>query len=141
MLWLKIIKIQAKLSSNGIEINPITNARVDKWEMSVRKFAHYVLFAIGGLIIYAILQHFHVKHKILIAIFLGMLLACTDEIHQFYSDNRGPRLFDVALDSLGVVSGVLFGSSCTKIMNQFKKGKKVYDKLQKNHCGEDCKSG
>lgn len=109
--------------------------------MSVRKFAHYVLFAIGGLIIYVILQYFHVKHKILIAIFLGMLLACTDEIHQFYSDNRGPRLFDVVLDSLGVISGVLFAYVCIKIMNQWKKGKKVYDKLQKNHCRENCRSG
>lgn len=141
MLWLKTTKIPAKLSSNGIQINPITNARVDKWEMSVRKFAHYVLFAIGGLIIYVMLHQFQVKHKILIAIFFGMLLACMDEMHQFFSANRGPRLFDVGLDSLGVVSGVLLGHFCTKIMNQFKKGKKFYDKLQKNHCGEDCKSG
>lgn len=138
---MKTIKIRAKLSSNGIEINPITNTRVDKWEMSVRKFAHYALFAMGGLIIYAMLHHFHIKYQILIAIFLGMLLACIDEIHQLYSVNRGPRLFDVGVDSLGVISGVLFGHVCIKIVNQWKKGKKVYDKLQKNHCRENCKSG
>lgn len=126
--------------SNGTQINPITNARVDKWEMSVRKFAHYGLFAIGGVIIYGMLHHVQIKHNILIAIFLGLLLACIDEIHQFFSANRGPRLFDVGLDSLGVVSGVLLAHFCTKIMNQFKKGKKFYDKLQKNHCRENCKS-
>lgn len=76
----------------------------------------------------------------LIAIFFGMLFACFDELHQLYSFNRGPGLFDVGLDTLGVISGVIFAVLCTKIINQFKKGKKIYDKFQKSNRRKDCKS-
>lgn len=113
--------------------------------MSVRKLAHYLLFASGGFVIYLILAIvFKVKHKILISIFLGMLLACADEYHQLYSLNRGPRMFDVIIDTTGVISGVIFASIINgiirKIYKNFEKGKKIYEKLQKNNRGKDCQS-
>lgn len=128
----------------GIETNPITNERVDKWELSVRKLAHYFLFALGGVLIYWILECFNIPYKVLLAIFLGMLLACADEFHQMYSLNRGPGVFDVVIDTLGIISGVLFGvlsaKIITKIDYKLKKGKKVYDKFQKNNRRKNCKS-
>lgn len=105
--------------------------------MSIRKLAHYGLFMLGGWIVYLTLNCFFVKHKALIAIFLGMLLAFLDEFHQFYSLDRGPGLFDVGLDTLGVISGVFLAILYTKII---KKGKKVYDKLQKNNRRQNCKN-
>ncbi len=95
--------------------------------MSVRKMAHYLLFALGGGIVFCVLNCFCIKHKMLIAIFLGMLLACADEFHQFYSSNRGPQMTDVVLDSFGVVSGVLLTAFCIKGIEQLKKGEKIYD--------------
>ena len=75
--------------------------------------------------------------------FFGMLLACLDEFHQLYSQSRGPKLLDVGIDTLGVISGVLFASLCVniikKIYNKFKRGMKIYDKLQKNNRRKDCK--
>ncbi len=132
--------ISKNLQSNGIQVNPITNERVDKWELSIRKLAHYVLFATGGMILYVALHYFEVKHDLLIPIFLGMLLACLDEWHQFYSSNRGPGLLDVGLDSLGVISGVLVTAVLTKLINRLKKGEKIYDKFQKKNCTKNCKS-
>lgn len=62
-----------------------------------------------------------------------MLLACLDEFHQLYSLNRSPRLFDVGVDTAGVITGVLLGVISVKIIivliNNIEKGKKVYDKL------------
>lgn len=128
----------------GVETNPITNERIDKWEFQVRKLAHYVLFACGGIVIYLILETFNVKHKILIAIFLGMLFACANEIHQHYSVNRGPQIIDVIIDTLGVVSGVMASHIITKfikkIYKKFEKGKKIYDKFQENNRRKNCKS-
>lgn len=86
----------------------------------MRKLAHYVLFALGGFVIYWGLELcFDTKHKVLISIFCGMLMACIDEFHQLYSSNRGPRISDVALDTLGVVSGVLAAKIIVEIIKKF----------------------
>lgn len=128
----------------GIKTNPITNERIDKWELQVRKLAHYGLFAFGGMLIYLILEVFNIKYKILISIFVGMLFACIDEYHQLYSVSRGPQIIDVVIDTFGVISGVIvaWGSvKCIKkIYKKFEKGKKVYDKFQKNNSRKNCKS-
>ena len=102
--------------------------------------AHYVLFTLGGVMIYLIVEELQIKHKMIIAIFFGMLFACLDEYHQFYSKGRGPSVLDVGLDTLGIISGVIIAIIGLKIIKPLKKGKKVYDKFQKNNCGKKCKS-
>ena len=66
-----------------------------------------------------------------------MLLACADEFHQLYSLNRTPRLFDVAVDTLGVISGVVFAVILVKIINKIynkcRKENNLDDKLQTNY--------
>lgn len=87
---------------------------------------------------------FDTKYKILIAVLGGMILACFDEFHQLYSLNRGPGLWDVGIDTVGVVSGVFMAHFCAiilkKMNNKFKKGKKAYDKLQTNNRRKNYKS-
>ncbi len=73
---------------------------MERWKIPVRKFAHYLLFASGGLVIYLILECFCIKHRLIIAIFLGLLFACADEFHQLYSLNRGPGFLDVVIDTI-----------------------------------------
>lgn len=114
---------------------------MDRWKIPVRKLAHYLLFAVGGLVIYWILECFLSKYKIRIAIFLGLLLACADEFHQRYSLNRGPGFFDVGIDTLGVISGVIVAFVTVKILNKLEKGEKIYDKFQKNNSRQNCKNG
>ena len=103
----------------GIKIDPITKKRIDKWEMPVRKMAHYTLFLCGGFIIYILLIHvFRIKSNTqLIAIFFGMLLACSDEFHQLYSANRTPKMLDVCIDTAGVITGVIIGTMFYYIFN------------------------
>jgi len=103
------------------------------------------LFALGGFVIYCIIEIcFKIKYKILVSMFLGMLMACFDELHQLYSKNRGPQIEDVWLDTIGVVSGIGIAICCVsiskKIYNRFKKGSKIYDKLQKNNRRKNCKN-
>lgn len=83
-----------------------------------------MLFASGGFVIYLILECFDIKHKMIIAIFLGMLMACADEFHQLYSSNRGPKLFDVCIDTMGVITGVIIATISCMII------KKIYNKLE-----------
>lgn len=73
-----------------------------------------------------------------------MLLACTDEFHQLYSLNRGPRLFDVIVDTLGVISGVIFTFIFIKIIEgiykKYRKEKNLYDQFKTNNRGKNCKN-
>lgn len=84
------------------------------------------------------------KYKILISIFCGMLMACLDEFHQLYSRNRGPKLSDVGIDTMGIISGVILAFLTIKVIykiyNQYKRGKRSYDKFQRNCRRENCKS-
>lgn len=115
---------------------------MERWKIPVRKLAHYLLFALGGFIIYFMLECFSVKHRLIMAIFLGLLFACADEFHQLYSLNRGPGFLDVAIDTFGVITGVIlafinvkFGK---KIYHKWEKRKERYDSFQRNNSRKNC---
>lgn len=107
--------------------------------------AHYALFFVGGFVIYLILEIcLDAKNKGLISIAAGMALAFCDEFHQYYSKNRGPKLSDVCIDTFGVISGTMVCMFVIKIVKIFYKkivkGKKIYDKLQKNNSNQNCRN-
>lgn len=75
----------------------------------IRKLAHYTIYAIGGLLImnYFYTTEKSTKQKILYSIILGAGYATTDELHQYFVSERSARIFDVGIDTLGVITGVL----------------------------------
>ena len=75
---------------------------IDIVEPFVRKLAHYTIYAIGGFLIYNALEKKNVKKALLI----GILYAVSDEIHQVFVPERAGRIFDVCIDSLGVLTGI-----------------------------------
>lgn len=116
----------------GVEINPITKARIDKWEVKVRKLAHYGLFLCGGFILYLLITYGFSMEKFqgILTVICGFLLACSDEFHQFYSAGRTPQIRDVKIDTLGVITGVLLATVMTKIISSIdEKWRKNYDKF------------
>lgn len=46
------------------------------------------------------------KQKILVSLLFGTFYASTDELHQYFVPGRSARLFDVGLDTLGVLTGI-----------------------------------
>ena len=46
------------------------------------------------------------KQKILGSLLFGAFYASTDELHQYFVPGRSARLFDVGLDTLGVLTGI-----------------------------------
>ena len=109
----KIIDNNYELNNeNGIKEknkNSISKKRIDKWEIPVRKLAHFILFFCGGIIIFLFLKYGieYKKNLIVLSVLLGLLIACSDEFHQLYSLNRTPKLFDVGIDTIGVTTGVI----------------------------------
>ena len=70
---------------------------------SIRKLAHMGEFGTLGALILALLLTWNGYEVLRYLISLGatLLYACLDELHQHWSDGRGPQLQDVALDFLG----------------------------------------
>lgn len=78
-------------------------------ELVIRKLAHYTIYTIGGFLImnYAYFTDTTRKEQIIESLLLGAFYAGTDEFHQYFVPGRSARLFDVGIDSLGVMTGIL----------------------------------
>lgn len=75
----------------------------------IRKLAHFTEFACLGLCLYwlvAMLQKRPWQQPVL-PLLGGFLAACVDETIQCFVPGRGPGMKDVAIDTLGVLTGVL----------------------------------
>ena len=71
----------------------------------LRKFAHFSEFAMLGILfswLFGMLQK-----KIRWAVLCGFLTACVDETIQRFVPDRGPSIFDVGIDTCGVLTGML----------------------------------
>lgn len=86
-----------------------TEQEKNQAELVVRKLAHYTIYTIGGFLImnYAYFTEKTRKQQIIGSLLFGAFYAGTDEFHQYFVPGRSARLFDVGIDSLGVMTGIL----------------------------------
>jgi VanZ family protein len=71
------------------------------WDLVLRKLAHIAEYAILGALVYRAVRMEPA------AIALASLYAATDEVHQAFVSGREGSLVDWAIDTVGVVAGVL----------------------------------
>lgn len=71
----------------------------------LRKLAHFTEFAALGLLLSWLFALTEKKHRPVLP--LGLLVACVDEIIQFFVPGRAPGLLDVAIDTCGVAAGMI----------------------------------
>lgn len=74
----------------------------------VRKIAHFILYTLGGMLIYNMIQYFLYSKEQIVGVswLLGICYAFTDEVHQLFVAGRSGELRDVCIDSLGVIFGI-----------------------------------
>lgn len=89
-------------------------------EKVVRKGAHYTIYTVGGFLImnYTYSMEKTKKQKILGSLLFGAFYATTDEIHQYFVPGRSARLFDVGIDTLGVLTGILIYLVLRKLIDK-----------------------
>ncbi len=99
------VAVVQAISDKTVEENELL---IQKTEKVIRKLAHYTIYTIGGFLImnYAYTTNLKTKEKILYSIAFGAGYAVTDELHQFFMPGRSARLFDVCIDTLGVITGI-----------------------------------
>lgn len=82
----------------------------------VRKCAHMTEYAILAFISSQYVKTFdQVKHPYLYSLLFCFLYACSDEFHQCFSDQRGPSMMDVGIDSIGACISLGLQSFLMKI--------------------------
>ena len=74
---------------------------IHQTEMIIRKLAHYTIYMVGGFLI------------------------MNYEFHQYFVPGRSARIFDVGIDTLGVITGILIYMTLMKLIN------KIYVKSSK----------
>ena len=94
----------------------------DNVQHYVRKTAHFTEYLILGVLMRFCLQSWFgpVKGLNLSAWGAGTLYAVTDEIHQLTIDGRSGQWTDVALDSAGVLAGVMIALGLIRIIDKRK---------------------
>lgn len=99
------IAVVQAVSDKTIEENELL---LEKMEKVIRKLAHYTIYAVGGFLImnYAYTTNKKTKEKVFYSTAFGTGYAVTDELHQFFVSGRSARIFDVGIDTLGIVTGI-----------------------------------
>lgn len=103
---------------------------IEKLQPVIRKTAHFTIYMLAGLLLMGFLSTYELKwnKKLIFTLILGLIYAGLDEVHQGYTGGgRTPRVFDVFIDCLGVLTGSIIILGISKIIT-FKKKKH----LQKN---------
>ena len=73
----------------------------------VRKLAHLTEFTILGGILYVILRRYIEYGTVVKTIGVGIVIACLDEFIQLFSLGRSSQVFDVLIDTIGIIIGIL----------------------------------
>lgn len=87
----------------------------------VRKAAHiFEFFLLAATLFNAIYSSWGKKQTPFFAFGGTVLYAVTDEIHQLFVEGRACRIFDVFVDSIGALAGVVFAIIILKIITKIK---------------------
>ncbi len=110
------------ININGKMDNIEKQELVDKIDPYIRKLAHYTIYIIGGILITnAIYAYMTIEERVISkSLTIGILYAISDEIHQLFVNGRSGKVTDVIIDSLGVLTGIVFFLIVEKIVKKIK---------------------
>jgi VanZ family protein len=96
--WLPVVLWAAVIFA--LSSVPSLTSGLGTWDLVLRKLGHVVEYAVlGALLARAVPE--------LAAQWLGIAYAIGDEVHQHFVAGRHAALLDVAIDSAGVLAGIL----------------------------------
>ena len=72
----------------------------------IRKLAHLTEFTILGGVLYVVLRRYIEYGTVVETIGVGIVIASLDEFIQLFSLGRSSQLFDVLIDTVGIIIGI-----------------------------------
>ncbi len=93
----------------------------------VRKGAHFLIYALLGLLIFllALEYGFSLKKCAVIAVIASFIYACSDEFHQTFISGRSGELRDIIIDTIGASVGCLIVILSRFIVKQSRKRRSI----------------
>ena len=91
---------------------PVRQMMIEGVDVFVRKSAHFAEYTVLGFLLAWDFWPIRKKKRVLqliLAILIGFLNACFDEIHQMFVPGRAGMIGDVLLDTAGVTVGAFLG--------------------------------
>lgn len=105
--------------SNTSSINEKTEfIKAINFDFIIRKLAHFTEYSLLGIFMFFTLysSKISIRYCIILTLTLCFLYSISDEIHQIFVSGRTPRIYDVLVDTLGTIFGILLTKSrCTKV--------------------------
>ncbi|HAX71931.1 MAG TPA: hypothetical protein DCY20_00250 [Firmicutes bacterium] len=103
-----VIKVLEKL--NLEPLYPHLFSTYSNWQFIIRKWAHFsIYFCLGsaGLSVFTYIFNFYKGY--LITLYMGVIYAFTDEIHQLFIEGRTGQITDFGIDVLGLFTALTLG--------------------------------
>lgn len=99
---------------------------LNKAETIIRKLAHFSEYTLVGILLMALMSTYEIKNRLRagISLLIGILYACSDEIHQLFVPGREGRIQDVLIDTSGVITGIIIVIIILNIIKRVKSNKK-----------------
>lgn len=105
-----------------LEWFPVLHEKVTLSELNhyLRKLAHFTIYFALGVCLTVAAGRQKKLPPVVVSILIGTVFAASDEIHQIFSDGRGPMVRDVVLDACGLAVGSALAAVCEKLHNALK---------------------
>ncbi|MFW0862536.1 MAG: VanZ family protein [Candidatus Komeilibacteria bacterium] len=110
--WMSLIWLLSNRSVLNVGLSGL-------WDILFKKSAHIFVYAVLGLLLVKLLLGYKKWSKednqfvfaglLLLAFFLGILYAISDEIHQSFIPGRNASVVDIGIDTVGLFFGVVWG--------------------------------
>lgn len=92
---------------------------------TLRKLAHFSEFAALGFCFTGAIHYTFGKRKFYIPLIPSFIYAVSDEIHQYFVPERACRVFDIFVDTCGIMTGIGIFLLCILIISKITKKKEL----------------
>lgn len=129
-LWLPVIAWVTLIFLFSANPNPyklLPDAIEGTWDTFIGITMHFIEYTILAFLLSRALYHHQTttRKNLLIIILLTMLYALTDEIHQLFVPGRTFQIFDLLIDLLGSITGILIYKKLLKARSAKSKSSKL----------------
>lgn len=116
--------LSGKIAKFIVEKLPIENTQrsLKRTEGIIRKMAHFSIYTLVGFLLMSFFSTYPLKgnKRIISSIFIGVLYATSDEIHQKFVPGRSCQVTDIMIDSMGVLLGILLLITIVRLHKKIK---------------------
>ena len=95
---------------------------LERMEKIMRKIAHFTIYTVVGVLLMSLVSTYNIKKskRIICSLWIGVLYATSDEIHQLFVPGRSGQITDIILDSMGVLLGIVLVLTAIEINRKIK---------------------